>query len=377
MLDSDYLTGSQLISRPARLMFRVLTLLSILAVAAIVLSCPGVDRILSTSAATRPRDAGAKPDEKSAPAELIQRARQQEDLRAKGSSPFELSAKIAVHGNRKRLQGEYRVWWQAKDRWVEKITIGDFQRVRFGVPGGFRQLRSLNFSPQVVFDFEKAIGMAGDLRISPEEMLGTIRSRGIDGVDLSCVDIRDVKTNGFLRELCMNTSTGLLMRIIFGEGGEATTNPTVVAYSQFSNVSGKTYPLHMRLEEKHGYSLEISFEVVGNASTAARELPAVPEKAEFWEHCDIEDTTPARLVTKISPDYPQWTRMARQEGTVSFYGLIEKDGSVSHLKVLQSASTALDQSAGAALQQWKYEPATCGGSPVRVETIIDVIFSLR
>jgi protein TonB len=358
-------------------MFRVLTLLSILAVAAIVLSCPVADRILSTSAATRPRDAGAQLDEKSDPAELIQRARQQEDLRAKGSPPFELSAKIAIRGNRKELQGEYRVWWQAKDRWVEKLTIGDFQRVRFGVPGGFRQLRSLNFSPQVVFDLEKAMGMARDLRISPEETLGTIRSRGIDGVDLSCIDIRDRKTNGLLRELCMNTSTGLLMRITFGEFGKATTNPIVVSYSQFSDLSGKIYPRNIRLEGKHGYSLEISFEAVGTASTAARGLPPVPENSEFWDHCDVEDATPAQLTTTIQPDYPQTARMAHQQGTVTLYVVIEKDGSISHLKLLESASALLDQSAEAAVPQWKYKPATCGGSPIRDETVLDVIFSLQ
>jgi TonB family protein len=305
-------------------------------------------------------------DQKSDAIALVQRAREQEDLQAQGSPPYQIHSQILIRGNHTQVQGEYRSVWKAKDLWVEKLTIGDFQRVRFGLRGGYRQVRSVDYSPQVAFDFDRATDINAHLRNSPEETLGKTRNRKIDGASLSCVEVRSRKTNALLRELCIDSSTGLLSRVEFSDPMS-----TVVDYSHFSSASGKTYPMHMQMRREHGFSMEISVFPLEKVST---ELPTWPENAEFWEGC--EDSVPAELISKVSVQYPQEARAARQQGTVSLYVVIEKDGTVSRTKLLQSVSDMLDQNAKEAVLQWRYRPAMCGVSPVRTETVIDVTFSL-
>jgi outer membrane biosynthesis protein TonB len=59
-----------------------------------------------------------------------------------------------------------------------------------------------------------------------------------------------------------------------------------------------------------------------------------------------------------------------------FYAVIEPDGSVSHLVLIHKATPTLEAAAAAAeaIRQWRFEPAVCGATPVRVETSIGVNF---
>jgi TonB family protein len=307
---------------------------------------------------------------------LVQRAKQQEDLRAEGNQPFELRSQIQVQGNHTPVQGAYRLVWETKHRWVEKLTIGDFQRVRFGTPDGYRQIRSLDYSPQAAFSFDRAMDINALLLDSLKEKTSRIKNRRIDGADLMCVEIRKRKTNAFLWALCMDPSSAALLRAEFGDPANARSlEHTIVEYSQFSNLSSKRYPLHIRFREEHAYSMEISMLTAENASgVVAHQIPQVPENGEFWAQCD--EVVPGELKTTIAPHIPEMVRSAHQQGTVSIYMVIEKDGSVSHLKVLQSASALWDQATQEAVQKWKYNPPTCNGSPIRSETVVDVSFSL-
>ena len=69
--------------------------------------------------------------------------------------------------------------------------------------------------------------------------------------------------------------------------------------------------------------------------------------------------------------------MKREQGTVLFYARVETDGTTSHLKTLQAPSSSLERAARAAVEQWKYKPRSCQGTPVKEETLIKVVFLLQ
>ena len=60
-----------------------------------------------------------------------------------------------------------------------------------------------------------------------------------------------------------------------------------------------------------------------------------------------------------------------------FYAVIEADGTLSHLTLIQRATPSLESAAADAIRQWHYKPATCGSTPIRVETSIPVDFWLE
>ena len=84
---------------------------------------------------------------------------------------------------------------------------------------------------------------------------------------------------------------------------------------------------------------------------------------------------PPRLVTKVDPQYPEEAQRDQVEGNVGLQVIIDTEGNVESASVLRSVPL-LDDAAIAAVKQWKYEPATLDGRPVRVRYTVIVNFSL-
>lgn len=86
--------------------------------------------------------------------------------------------------------------------------------------------------------------------------------------------------------------------------------------------------------------------------------------------------TAARLISKVNPVYPHVAREEHLQGTVHLHVIIDKDGAVRDLIVLQGYCS-LAKSAMDAVSQWRYMPTLVNGQPVEVDTTIDVFFSLH
>jgi TonB family protein len=83
----------------------------------------------------------------------------------------------------------------------------------------------------------------------------------------------------------------------------------------------------------------------------------------------------AKLVNRVQPEYPELARQSRISGTVRMHAIIGKDGKVQSL-TLVSGHPLLVKAAIDAVSQWRYEPTMLNGSPVEVDTTIDVLFAL-
>ncbi len=85
---------------------------------------------------------------------------------------------------------------------------------------------------------------------------------------------------------------------------------------------------------------------------------------------------PARLVSSAPPVYPPLARSQRVEGDVTVDALIDATGRMTTIKVI-SGPVLLQQAAVAAVQLWKYEPATLNGGAVPMHVTVIVKFRLR
>jgi TonB family protein len=84
----------------------------------------------------------------------------------------------------------------------------------------------------------------------------------------------------------------------------------------------------------------------------------------------------AKLISKVTPQYPQTARAEHLEGTVKIHALIDKDGSLFQLYVVKGYCS-LAQASIDAVKKWRYSPTLLEGQPVQIDTEIDVIFTLR
>jgi TonB family protein len=83
-----------------------------------------------------------------------------------------------------------------------------------------------------------------------------------------------------------------------------------------------------------------------------------------------------KLIHKVEPIYPPKAAAEHIEGTVKFFVVLGRDGSVEQISVT-SGNPALLQSAIDAVKQWRYRPTVVGGIPFHVATDVEVDFHLN
>jgi protein TonB len=116
-------------------------------------------------------------------------------------------------------------------------------------------------------------------------------------------------------------------------------------------------------------------------------LPTAPPPSVVHEPMTTKAPTPAQihvssgvqagmLIVAPRPVYPRIAVAARMQGTVHIQAIIERDGTIGHLKVL-SGPPLLQNAALDAVKQWRYKPTLLNGEPVEVVTEIDVNFALN
>jgi TonB family protein len=89
--------------------------------------------------------------------------------------------------------------------------------------------------------------------------------------------------------------------------------------------------------------------------------------------------TPPRAIRQVQPQYTQPAMSQKLQGVVGLSCVIEADGSVGPIRVIQSLDreSGLDDAAVAAARQWLFTPGTKDGQPVRVLVRLNLGFALR
>ena len=86
----------------------------------------------------------------------------------------------------------------------------------------------------------------------------------------------------------------------------------------------------------------------------------------------------APLATEQSdPGYPLELIRSNVHGMVTLYAIIQADGRVSSIRVLNSPDERLDSYAAKALARWKFLPAERAGKPVALEAVVKIPFRVR
>jgi TonB family protein len=80
---------------------------------------------------------------------------------------------------------------------------------------------------------------------------------------------------------------------------------------------------------------------------------------------------------KSDPGYPLELIRANVHGMVTLYAVIQADGKVGDIRVLNSPDERLDSYAAQALARWKFLPAERDGKPVALEAVVVIPFRVR
>jgi TonB family protein len=309
------------------------------------------------------------------PEAWLAQARKLEDIWSYGTPAVKVRTEIEILGAKgKTTRGKYVVNWISPSRWREELEIADYKRLRVHDSKGYWQQSSLSVQPEIIFQIDSILDYKTVLKVGGKQGLGKVKTRDKTGVRQKCTEVKWM--TGTERVLCFDEANGTLLSVEYPSSD--TQNPPVISrveYGVFNKLGDKRIPYETHAFHDRTVVVTTKVTDVMPITDDRPALFAPPANSEFWPQCD--DMLDAELLNRVQPKYPTNARENGERGRVVFYAVIEADGALSHLTLIERATAALESSAADAIRQWHYKPASCGPTPIRVETSIPVDFWLQ
>jgi len=314
-------------------------------------------------------------DDTVSPESLLAQARKLHDVWSDGTPAVKVRAEIEiVDAKGKAIPGQYSINWISPSRWREELEIANYKRLRVHDSKGYWQQSTLSFQPEIIFQLDSILDFKTVLKIGPKQSLGKVKTREKDGVRQKCTEVK--WTTGTERVLCFDEANGNLLSVEYPRA-ENQNPPDIsrVEYSAFNKLGDKRIPYEVHAFHDRTASVTTKVKEV-TPITESDPAPFVPPtNSEFWPQCD--DMQSPESVKRVQPKYPMNARSSGEQGRVVFYAVIETDGTLSHLTLIQRATPTLESAASDAVRQWHYKPAACSSTPIRTEISLLVDFWLR
>jgi TonB family protein len=85
---------------------------------------------------------------------------------------------------------------------------------------------------------------------------------------------------------------------------------------------------------------------------------------------------PAKLISKVEPEYPRLAQLAHVSGVVTLEAVIDEEGKVANLKII-NGDDLFNKAALDAVKRWKYSPTILNGEPIPIIAVIKVVFNIK
>lgn len=152
-------------------------------------------------------------------------------------------------------------------------------------------------------------------------------------------------------------------RSLFGSRVEDRFDRRHVCVAPTSRVANSNEPLLVRAPDQ--------LVVAGDAQPTGRVLPD-----EVYRTCDPDVQLPIAL-REVHPQFTSDAMRAKVNGRVVLQGIVDRDGAIRDVRVLQALEPSLDAEAQRAFAQWVFRPATHMGQSVAMAITVEMTFTLR
>jgi TonB family protein len=102
--------------------------------------------------------------------------------------------------------------------------------------------------------------------------------------------------------------------------------------------------------------------------------PKPVDEAEIYEPGG--EVKAPKLVHYVEPNFSSSSQEAFVEGVVRISAVVTTEGSTTSLKVTSGLNAEEDKTAMEAVKQWRFQPGTKKGEPVKVRVTVEVVFHL-
>jgi TonB family protein len=280
---------------------------------------------------------------------------------------FVMKAGVRVSNFGKPINGTYTLLWNGPEQWREEVSLPGYSEVQVGVKGILYVKRTTSHMPYQILKLRAAMGFSssgvptGFFNLGPHgnEKIKKIRDQKIAGEKATCIEI-ETEMN-YSREVCVDQATGTVRR------------DKTITDSDLIPVGPKLFPRVMAIRKDTPLA-EVHITELKTGDPLPPSLFEPPVGAISRPGC--MNPLPARKISNVNPQYPDQDKIARSQGTVGLYALINTAGTPQDIEVVLGATAGLNAASVDAVRQWRYEPATCNGTPVSIETIMEVSYTI-
>ncbi len=290
---------------------------------------------------------------------------------------FRMKAIVQILSMGKLVDGSYELLWNGPEQWREEILFPGYSEVQVGGKGTVWIQRSTDFYPLSVYFLHAALGFGSgaagaiaepvqpghtvrpwslvQLNLSERDKVTNIHERKEHGETQACIEYENVVKRLF--EICVSESTNTLVR-----------SPAYVDKELKPVGGGKAYPRFLSSIDDDGRTL-------AKANVTEFTTPVQFPPNSFTPPTGVSpqagcmNPTPFQLINGDFGEYPlnAGIGVAIWDAWIGLDGLPRIVG--------YGGMSAFDRSSKNAIKKWRYEPATCNGKPVEVETVLLITYA--
>lgn len=306
--------------------------------------------------------AGSEPSGMTA-AELAERARAVAKLR-NGSSEFQAHLTFKLFGIAAvPIDGRMEFARRPSGQWHRELSIPNyFREIDNSGDEVIYKDRTTDYEPLSVGQVYELFSVAVDPHPDPELKWGKPHAAANGNCVGAKVHIHTFEET-FEERWCFNSAGALT---------DVEMEPTRLEFSEFQTVQGHLVPTLLRLYYKKKLAVEARAKW-DFASELQDDLFKPSAGAVDWPVC--RDMVPPKEEYAPDPVYPRRAPgVTGDDAEVLLYVTVAADGKLRMPYVIESGGPAFDAQAVAAIRDWKFHPASCGGKSVPVQTRVDVRF---
>ncbi len=329
-----------------------------------------------TATSVRPADLPLPKDAR----EILSLATKVNGLGAPGLQPWHVKASYETFDREGKSDGHgtFEVFWAGPRKYKQTFTSSTFTQTEYGTASGNYRTGDLASVP-----YPQAFLIEALLRPMPsqqdiDEANPERREQAFGNINLQCVMLSQKIVRlayaplGLFPTYCFAPSRPILR---FGSyGGDVDT-----FFNQIVLFQGRYFAKQISVRDKNLPAVSIQVDGIGGLGELDDAFFVPPSDA-----VETDDTPTnvasgvmaGKILTKVTPRYPEAAKHNRVSGTVLLEAVIGRDGRIHRLKILKSPDPDLTVAALIAVRQWEYTPYTLNGNAVEVKTTITVVFSL-
>ena len=287
---------------------------------------------------------------------------QQADLQAAGATPYRLRAHFRLlNQTGGPVEGSYTLQWVSATQWREEITAPNYNEVRAAANGNLWEVNSAGRRSWPIRQLASTVNVKSHFRADAarlrEEPAAPDAKPGT-----RCFMLQNAQPPA--SRYCFTASLASARSEYGSEAYE---------YSNFAPWKEHSFPRNMSAWLNGERALEVAVEELSDLPQPDSALFTAPAGAE--QRCLSPDAP--QLVDSSEPKYPRTAARSGTDGIVAVYVRIGADGKVHDPFIVRTPGPEFNPPTLAALEQWRFRPASCKGQAVPFDTTIEVAFQLR